>query len=237
MMRIFAMVLVLCAFPAFAQDDGSAQPQPAEKRFSVTLTPTESGRYSISVQNQGRLAILAWAAEVVDNSSSSAAPQPLHLFFDTAANYPQDQPLQPGSSITKPINGRLGAGAGSSVTMRAVVFADGSTAGDPAWIDKVLARRRRMYVAIGKVEEIVREDVGRDVRIDQITSDVARERLVARQQTEDADVNAATDRVYMVATGLLSSTKKINEATQAIWNIYEPWRGALRGSVPTQAMD
>jgi hypothetical protein len=244
-MKCFALVLILCAAAAGAQDASVAdlsspaqQTQSAEKRFSVTLKPAENGRYNISVENQGTLAIMAWAVEVTDNSSSSAATAPLHIFFDTAANYPQDQPLQPGAAGSKAIPGRIGASStGANVGMRAVIFADGSTAGDPAWIDKILARRRRMYIAINKVEEIVRDAVGREQRIDQIVSDVSRERLVARQQTEDADINAATDRVYSIATGLLSSTRKLNDATQAIWNIYEPWRGALRSSVPTQAMD
>lgn len=244
-MQHIAILLLLTAATASAQDAPAADPapapqqiQPAEKRFSVTLKPTENGRYNISVGNQGTLAIMAWAVEASDSSSSSAAASPLHIFFDTAANYPQDQPLQPGTSVGKPINGRIGANGGSAtVAMRAVIFSDGSTAGDPAWIDKILARRRRMYIAINKVEEIVREDVSREQRIDQIVSDISRERLVARQQTEDADINAATDRVYSIATGLLNSTKKLNDATQAIWNIYEPWRGALRSSAPTQAMD
>jgi hypothetical protein len=244
-MKNFALVLILCAAAGWAQDAPGADPspatqqtQPADKRFSVTMKPTENGRYNISVENQGKLAIMAWAAEVTDNSSSSAAVVPLHIFFDTAANYPQDQPLQPGTAGSKPIPGRIGASStGANVVMRAVIFADGSTAGDPAWIDKILARRRRMYIAINKVEEIVRDAVGREQRIDQIVSDVSRERMVARQQTEDADINAATDRVYSIATGLLSSTRKLNDATQAIWNIYEPWRGALHSSVPAQAMD
>lgn len=244
-MKHFALILLLIAATAYAQDAPAADPSPtqkqtqlAEKRFSVTLKPAENGRYNISVENQGTLAIMAWAVETSDSSSSSAAASPLHIFFDTAANYPQDQPLQPRTSGSKPINGRIGANGGSAtVAMRAVIFSDGSTAGDPAWIDKILARRQRMYLAINKVEEIVREDVSRELRIDQIVSDISRERLVARQQTEDADINAATDRVYSIATGLLNSTKKLNDATQAIWNIYEPWRGALRSSVPTQAMD
>ena len=87
---------------------------------------------------------MAWAAEVSDNSSSSAAAAPLHIFFDIAANYPQDQPLQPGTAMSKPIQGRLGTGGvTSNVAIRAVIFSDGSTAGDPAWVDKILARRRR----------------------------------------------------------------------------------------------
>jgi len=243
-MKYFAVSLLLVSAAAgLAQDTPpieeapAAQSQPADKRFSVSLKPTENGRYNISVENQGRLAIMAWAVDVTDTSSSSAAPSPLHIFFDTAANYPQDQPLQPGTAVSKPIAGRLGTGGGANVAMRAVIFSDGSTAGDPGWINKILARRRRMYVAIGNVEEIVREDVSKEQRIDQIVSDITRERLVARQQTEDADVNAATDRVYSIATGLLNSTRKLNDATQAIWNIYEPWRGALRSSVPVQAMD
>ncbi len=245
-MKHFALLLLLTAATGYSQDASPADPspaaqqqtQPAEKRFSVTLKPAENGRYNISVENQGTLAIMAWAVETSDNSSSSVAASPLHMFFDTAANYPQDQPLQPRTTVNKPINGRIGANGGSAtVAMRAVIFSDGSTAGDPAWIDKILARRQRMYVAINKVEEIVREDVSREQRIDQIVSDISRERLVARQQTEDADINAATDRVYSIATGLLNSTKKLNDATQAIWSIYEPWRGALRSSVPTQAMD
>lgn len=245
MKRIAIAILAFgLAVAAFAQDasppdqTAAQQAQPAEKRFAVTLKPTENGRYNISLDNQGRLAILAWAVEAMDNSSSSSASQPLHVFFDTAANYPQDQPLQPGTSMTKAMPGRIGTiAAGVNVAVRAVIFADGSTAGDPAWIDKVLARRRRMYVAINSVEQIVRDGVAREQRIDQITSDVARERLVARQQTEDADINAATDRVYAIATGLLGSTRKLNDATQAIWNIYEPWRAALSSSVPAQAMD
>lgn len=244
-MKSLAIVAVLVAAAcACAQDTPpieraqDAQTQPAEKRFSVTLKPMENGRYNISVENQGRLAIMAWAVDVTDNSSSSAAPSPLHIFFDTAANYPQDQPLQPSSAMSKPIPGRLGTNSGgTNVAIRAVIFSDGSTAGDPGWIDKILARRRRMYLAINTVEQIVRDDVSKEQRIDQIVSDVTRERLVARQQTEDTDINAATDRVYSIATGLLSSTKKLNDATQAIWNIYEPWRGALRSSVPVQAMD
>jgi hypothetical protein len=246
-MKRLAIVVIFAATAASAgaQDApvvGSAPAaqamQAAEKRFAVSLRSAEDGRYNISVDNQGRLAILAWAVEATDNTSSSAAASPLHLFFDTAANYPQDQPLQPGTSVSKPMLGRIGAGSASAnVAMRAVIFSDGSTAGDPAWINKILARRRRMYVAINKVEEIVREDVGREQRIDQIVSNITRERMVARQQTEDADINAATDRVYSIATGLLSATRKLNDATQAIWNIYEPWRAALRSSVPTQAMD
>ena len=244
-MKRFTLVLILCAATGWSQDaplaDSSSaaqQTQPADKRFSVTMKPTENGRYNISVENQGKLAIMAWAVEVTDNSSSSAAAVPLHIFFDTAANYPQDQALQPATAGSKPIPGRIGASStGANVVMRAVVFADGSTAGDPAWINKILARRRRIYIAINKVEEIVRDAVGREQRIDQIVSDVSRERLVARQETEDADINAATDRVYSIAAGLLNSTRKLNDATQAIWNIYEPWRGALYSSVPAQAMD
>lgn len=242
-MKYFAISLLLVSAAAgVAQDTPpieeapAAQSQPADKRFSVSLKP-ENGRYNIAVENQGRLAIMAWAVDVTDTTSSSAAPSPLHIFFDTAANYPQDQPLQPGTVVSKPVAGRLGMGGGANIAMRAVIFSDGSTAGDPAWINKILARRRRMYVAMGSIQEIVREDVSRQQRIDQIVSDVTRERLVARQQTEDPDVNAATDRVYSIATGLLNSTKKLNDATQAIWNIYEPWRGALRNSVPIQAMD
>jgi len=129
-----SVALILCAglfwMPLAAQ--GQAE------KASVALVVT-SNKPTINVSNNHTIAMEAFLVTVKHSPAEKLTMGP--VFYDVYTNYRHDKPISPGAQqqITLPV---LRGQEAPVVTLQAVIFADGSSWGDPARVQEILHARQ-----------------------------------------------------------------------------------------------
>jgi hypothetical protein len=93
---------------------------------------------------------------------------------------PRDRPISPGDSIIRGLSSFKGAENKVRAEVRAVIFKDGTSAGDTIWVNAILARRLRFYDRILSVDDLVSQLVG---------TGTSREAVVTKLRATEADVD------------------------------------------------
>jgi len=90
-------------------------------------------------------------------------------YFDVYTNS-REEVIAPGATTTRNLSSLKGSEGKVRAEVRAVVFKDGSTAGDPIWINAILARRVHLYDRLLSLHDLLSKQGG---------AGVARERIIA----------------------------------------------------------
>ncbi len=144
-MKKQALVVAFLAFAVVVAAPAFAQTEPSDPRFSVKIESRPSGGFQYSITNLSDIPITAIAVAVAQTSDHSRTSGV--LTFDSVlqsggshgAILPQKTysfPIGSAASTTKP------APPSVEVQLRAIVFADGSSYGDPEWVDAVTQSRQ-----------------------------------------------------------------------------------------------
>ena len=72
----------------------------------------------------------------------------------------RDQVIPPGGSIARSLSFFKGSESNVHAEVRAVIFKDGSSSGDPVWVNAILARRLRFYDRLLSVNDLLSPLVG-----------------------------------------------------------------------------
>ncbi len=118
-----------------------------------------------------------------------------------------DQPIAPGASLM--------FGLGSNLSrvqdqVRAIVCEDGSSAGDPVWIDVIFARRIRLYDRLLSLHQLLRHQVGTGISREGIISLLRDAQANADNRLTDDDLRIMDDGVF---GGAISTFDANREAT------------------------
>jgi len=100
-------------------------------------------------------------------------------YFDVYINQTEDA-IPPGASVTLGLSSFKGSESKVRAEVRAVIFKDGSSAGDPVWVNAVLARRFRMYDRLLSLHDLVSGLVG---------IGITREGILERLRAAQTDVD------------------------------------------------
>lgn len=131
-------------------------------------------------------------------------------YFDVYTNT-REQPIPPGASTTR----NLSFLGGSDLTkvraeVRGVIFEDGSTAGDPIWINAVLARRLHLYHRLLSLHDLLRKRGGTGVPHEEIISLLRAAQAEADQQTADDDLRIEDDVEFQAGTLAFHTNRKLS---------------------------
>jgi hypothetical protein len=90
----------------------------------------------------------------------------------------------------------------------AVVFEDGSTAGDPTWIDAVLARRVRFYDRLMSVHDLLKRQIGTGATLPAIIEKLQSTEGSAHKQLPEDDLRVMDDTVFTRAVDTMQANSK-----------------------------
>jgi len=133
---ILVSVLLFSATGIFAQED---------VRVASTVTELEGGLFEIVVVNEASEAMTAFMV-VVEGLGSSPGRNPIRVHYCDSVRYShRDRPILRGGSW------KLTRGAiapRTEVSLKAAIFENGSSFGDPLWVERILDMRRLSMEAI-----------------------------------------------------------------------------------------
>jgi hypothetical protein len=92
--------------------------------------------------------------------------------------------------------------------VRAVVFEDGSTAGDSSWIDAILARRLRFCDRLMSVHDLLKQQIGTGAMLPAIIDNLQSAEASAHQQLPDDDLRVMDDTVFIRAISTMQANSK-----------------------------
>jgi hypothetical protein len=185
----FALVLVP---PVVAAQNASS---PAYRQDVITGA---DGKPSLQVTNDSESPIVAFVK--VDFSTGLEG----RTYYDAYINR-RDLPIAPGASIT------LGLGSNLSKVqdqIRAIVCEDGSSAGDPVWINAIFARRTRLYDRLLSLHELLRQQVGTGISREGLISLVQDAQAKADKQLPDDDLRVVDDVVFSGAISTFDANRE-----------------------------
>ena len=179
---------VLGSVPPFVigQDIGS----PA---YRQDLVMQPNGKPSLQITNDSASPIVAFVIVQEPNSSGLEGRQ----FHDACTNPRSEPQIAPGASVTEP----LGYFTGSDVSkvraeVRAVVLEDGSSAGEPAWINAIYATRIHLYKRLVSVHDLLSQQVGAGLTREAVLDKLRASRAEVDRQMPESLLRPVDDMVF-----------------------------------------
>lgn len=120
--------------------------------------------------------------------------------------FTRDQPIPKGHSITRLAGYDINA---EFKTLRAeapaVVFEDGSTDGDPSWIDALLARRLRFYDRLMGLHDLLKQQIGTGASRQAVIDKLQSAQASADQQLPNDDLRKMDDLAFLRAISTMQA--------------------------------
>ena len=192
--------ILLCVVCAAAAD------QPAEP-VTCTLTHDPTGAATIKVHNSASSALTGFNyIYTLHRDPDGPAYGASMGYYDSLTDPQIAQPLPPGQDVVLPF--RIGGnGMYAKVAVAASIFADGSSYGEKATVQKILDRRNYMLVSLNKsIGELTQDSKAKLMR-DQI---IAQFQMALNQEMGaglDQDLNYCVQTVRSLVLGTLRSAR------------------------------
>jgi hypothetical protein len=199
-MKVIATIL-LAAFCAAAADQQPADP------VTCTLTHDPTGVTTVKVHNGGTSALTGFNFISTLHREIGGPTYNATIGYYDALTDPQfAQPIPPGQDMILPFriggNGFLG-----KVTVAAGLFADGTSFGEPATVQKVLNRRNFMLVSLNKsINELTQASKDKLTR-DQIMNQFQIALGMEMGAGLDPDLNGCIQTVRGLVIGMLRASR------------------------------
>ncbi|HEY4901983.1 MAG TPA: hypothetical protein VIH89_00785 [Candidatus Sulfotelmatobacter sp.] len=178
--RRFLPFLVLCLA---AQHALAGSPT-----YHQSVTVGKDGKPSLLLTNDSEIPITAFV--LVEFPSLGMEGR---TYFDVYTSV-RDHVIPPGASITRGLSFFPGSDPNKvRAEVRAVIFKDGSSAGDPVWINAVLARRFRLHDRFLALHDLLSERVGTGISREEILD-------LLRTAQADAEKNLPEDDLRVMDT-------------------------------------
>jgi hypothetical protein len=202
-MRAIAAILLAAVCAA------AAEQQPADL-VTCTVTHDPSGAATIKVHNGGNSPLTGFNFIYTLHREIGGPAYGASMGYYDALTDPQlAQPIPPGQDAVLPF--RIGGnGMYGKVTVAAGFFADGTSFGEPATVQKVLNRRNFMFVSLNKsINELTQASKDKLTR-DQITNQF---QIALGQEMGaglDQDLNGCIQTVRGLVLGMLRVSRNPN---------------------------
>jgi hypothetical protein len=252
-----SVILLAAALPLAAQQatiDHSFQ----DPRVRVTTEDTPDGKLVFSVQNRASQSISAYAVEAERTSLDPKLPGETRTwkYYDCAFYLDRDRPLSQYQTNVTVFWGAPGQVRGGprerprpwqkEVTLLAVLFEDGSSAGDPAWVARLVQRRKVYWEYLGDGFALVQNALATHEPAEQILKEVEERRSRLRGDnsgTKDSEKLLIADLVYREISVYIQNAQStpifggpadqtLKAALQDILARYTERRGTLQRSKP-----
>jgi hypothetical protein len=147
--QLALLTLVLSGASLAAQDE----------RYSTSLEVNEHGQPILKITNLHSFPITGFLLTVNPNGQRSTRKNEIDdVFFDIYVEYRREKPIAPQESFSSGFPHFEGTPlAELAPQVRAVIFSDGTTAGEPAWVNRVLRRRARLLTQLTAMLNTIRE--------------------------------------------------------------------------------
>jgi hypothetical protein len=192
--RFLVAVIILCLPAQFSF---------AASLYHVNVTVGSDGKPSSQLTNDSQLPIFAFI--MVEFPSLGMEGR---TYYDFYVNH-REQPIAPGSSITRGLSYFHGAEVKVRAEVRAVVFQDGTSDGDPVWVNAILAQRLRLYDRLRSVHELLEKQVDTRISREGILQMLRHAQLDAEKQSPDDDLKPVDSAVFY---GAISTFDKNRQA-------------------------
>jgi hypothetical protein len=117
-------------------------------------------------------------------------------------------PIPPGASITLGLSHFHGAESKVRAEVRAVIFQDGSSAGDSVWANAILARRLRFYDCRLSLHELLRQQVGTGISREGVLNVLRTAQADADKQLPEGDLRVIDDNAFVGAINTFEANRE-----------------------------
>jgi hypothetical protein len=108
-------------------------------------------------------------------------------------------PIPPGASTTLGLSYFQGAESKVRAEVQAVIFQDGSSAGDSVWVNAILARRLRFYDRRLSLHELLKRQVGTGISREGVLNVLRAAQADADKQLPEDDLRVIDDGAFLGA--------------------------------------
>jgi hypothetical protein len=163
------------------------------------------GKPSLRLTNSSELPITAYV--MVEFPSLGMEGR---TYFDIYTDWHR-QPILPGASTTSYLSFFRGSDlAKVRAEIRAVIFEDGSTAGDPVWVNAILARRLRFYDRLLNLLDLLTPKVGSGISREGIVASLRAAQSDTDKQTPNDDLRVIDDNTFYAAISTFIANRKVS---------------------------
>lgn len=216
-------------------------PAREDSGLSVSHSKSQGVGYDVQIMNRSNVPTTAFVILSQHTSHSGGIDSIYHL-TDSLYNWPIDKSLQPMESriIKMGPAGQPGHEA-LGINLLAAIFADGTSVGDPTWVDRILRKRKQIYSDILTTIPIIDE-----ARLQQDPTPFAKVRMEELKLRNLNSISASSDRGFerpaadkIAATVILNLESKARAgidpkaALEQIVALLREWKSHLQQSKPS----
>lgn len=174
--------------------------------YTAAADLTDAAHPLLTITNNNNQAITGFVMVVNPKGRNAKSREHVDTFYDIYINYHSDDPIPHGASRRLPLAFIVGTPPSElAPEVKAVVYADGSSEGDPTWISRLLRRRQRLYTRLIEARARLGEVNSQDV--ESLVSDFETREKQAHQ-AGFSDESAMDARVYSMLTRNLRGALK-----------------------------
>lgn len=205
LLLIFATLFAATISNGQATRDHTAQ----DARMKITVEDLPDGRTLFSVQNRSSQPITALALQALRTLLPPKKGSDKSVrYFDSFVNMGPDSSIMPYQSHTFIIFGKSPSSSEASrdVELKAAIFANGTSFGDPAWVGKLRDRRKFFSEYLADVSETLRSALQNKVSTNELVGNLQHEEAARMRDAGSLDEKIIVNGVYEDATHYLTVT-------------------------------
>ena len=120
---------------------------------------------------------------------------------------PTTRLISPGGSVVRSLSSFKGTESKVRAEVRAVIFKDGSSAGDNVWVNAILARRLRFYDRILSIDDLLRPLVGTGVSREAVLESSGPPKQTSITNSREDDLRIMDDLVFHGAVSTFGNNR------------------------------
>ena len=163
----------------------------------------QDGRPSLKLTNDADIPMVAFMMAEFPSLGMEG-----RTYFDYFTNE-RNLPIQPGASITRSLSYFPKSDVSKvRAAVRAAIFQDGSTAGDPVWVNAILARRLRLYDRIISLRNLLGQKGSSESSPEAVIAMLRAAQSEADKQLPEDDLRVIDDTMFYGAISTIENNRQ-----------------------------
>jgi hypothetical protein len=171
-------------------------------KYHYTLSLDPDGKPALQLTNDSDVPIMAFI--LVEFPSLGMEGR---TYYDFYLNQ-RDLPIAPRRSMGRGTSYFRGSESKVRAEVRAVIFQDGVSEGDPVWVSAILAQRLQFYDRLHEIYELLEKQVGARISREEILQMLKAARDTAEKQSEDDDLRPIDSAVFSSAISTFDKNRE-----------------------------
>jgi hypothetical protein len=194
------LVIVLGAVFILLAPSGISQ-EATSSGYRQEIIDGQEGRPLLQLTNKAALPITAYVVVLAPYEGGGIEGRTYH---DSCTSR-REQPIASGQSARDATGYYVNSEFKMARTeVQAAVFEDGSTAGNPSWIDAVLARRLRFYDRLTSLRDLLNQQIGISESLSSVIEKLRSAQASTDKEPPDDDLRVMDDTAF---TGAISTVQ------------------------------